>query len=81
MSRDGFKLVQEKLSNPENQTAKIMSMLLLPLANAAPLLAAPVVKKFIFPGMDAAFKFSKVFWSDFCLSFLEISFRKFLSNI
>lgn len=61
MSRDGFKLVQEKLSNPENQTAKIMSMLLLPLANAAPLLAAPVVKKFIFPGMDAAFKFSKVF--------------------
>ena len=41
-----------------------MAALLLPLANAAPMLVASSVKKHLSPCMDAAFKFAKAITED-----------------
>ena len=50
--KGGFKLIEEKFENPDNLTAKTMSALLQPLANAAELVVDGAARGYLSNCMD-----------------------------
>ena len=57
--KDGFRLIEEKFSLSENQTARVMSALLIPLSGCAPLIVVSECRKHLSPCMEIAFKYAK----------------------
>jgi ubiquitin carboxyl-terminal hydrolase 9/24 len=57
--KEGFRLIEEKFAAESNQTARVMSALLLPLSGCAPLLVVPECRKHLSPCMEIAFKYAK----------------------